>query len=168
MQFGGEGAAAGRGRRGPLLRWSLVLTRSVLRHGRRHAVLAMWRGERRCSFSRPRDFLAASFFTRGRRARWITPRRRAPWCEGTVLGLRRWRHAMSPVARGWLRGRQRVGRRRRAPCDAVEPLLVEVIDGAVAQELVHHEERGPCLHGSAERMRRRTGRCQQWSGGAAV
>jgi hypothetical protein len=73
---------------------------------------------------------------------------------------------MSPAARGWLRGRQRVGRRRRAPCgadelgDAVEPLLVEVVDGAVAQELVRREERGPCLHGSAMRVGRRTGRGQ--------
>ena len=55
---------------------------------------------------------------------------------------------MSSVARGWFRGRQRVGRRRRAPCGAdelggaVEPLLVEVVDGAVAQELVRCEERG--------------------------
>ena len=57
---------------------------------------------------------------------------------------------MSLVAHGWLRGRQRVGWRRRAPRgadelgDALEPLLVEVADGAVAQELVHCEERGPC------------------------
>ena len=69
---------------------------------------------------------------------------------------------MSPVARGWLRG-QRVGRRRRAPYgtdelgDAVEPLLVEVVDWAVAQELSRREKHGPCLHGSAVRVRRRTG-----------
>ena len=67
---------------------------------------------------------------------------------------------MSPVARGWLRGRQRVGRRRRAPCgadelgDAVEPLLIEVVDGAVTQELVRRDERGLFLHGSAVRVRR--------------
>ena len=165
-QLGGEGAAACRGCRGPLRGRSLVLARSALRHCRRRAVLMRWRGERRCSFSRPWDFLTASFFTRGRRARWITPRRRAPWCQVTVLGLRWWRHAMSPVARGWLRGRQGVGRRRRAPCgadelgDAVEPLLIEVVDGAVTQELVRHDERGPCLHGSAVRMRRRTSRVE--------
>ena len=64
---------------------------------------------------------------------------------------------MSPVARGWLRGRQRVGRRRRAPCgadelgDAVEPLLVEVVDWAVAQELVCHNEHSSSLHGRAGR-----------------
>ena len=73
---------------------------------------------------------------------------------------------MSPVAHGWLRGREREGRRQGAPCgadelgDAVEPLLIEVVDGAVAQEFVCGEERGPCLHGSAVRVRRRTGRGQ--------
>ena len=108
-QLGGEGTAAGRGCRGPLQRWSLLLTRSMLRRYRRRAVLTRQRGKRRCDFSRPRDFLAASLFARGHRARRITPRSRAPWCQGTVLGLRWWRHAMSPIARGWLRGRQIVG-----------------------------------------------------------
>ena len=71
---------------------------------------------------------------------------------------------MSPVARGWLRGRQRVGRRRRAPCgadelgDAVEPLIIEVVDGALTQELVRRDERDPCLHGSTVHVRRRTSR----------
>ena len=66
---------------------------------------------------------------------------------------------MSPVARGLLRGRQRVGRRQRALCssdklgDAVEPLLIDVVDGAVMQELVRRDERGPCLHGSMVRVR---------------
>ena len=65
---------------------------------------------------------------------------------------------MSPVARGWLRGRQRVGWRQRAPYgtdelgDTIEPLLIEVVDGAVTQELVRRDERGPCLHGSAVRV----------------
>ena len=127
-----------------------------------------------CSFSRPWDFLAASLFARGRRAWRVMPRGRAPWCQGTVLGQRWWRRAMSLVARGWRRVRQREGLRRGAPCgvdelgDAVEPLLVEVVDGAVAQELVRHEERSPRLHGSAACMRRRTGRGQRRSGGAAV
>ena len=71
---------------------------------------------------------------------------------------------MSPVAHGWLRGRQRVGRRRRAPYgmdepgDAVEPLLIDVVDGAVTQELVRHDECGPCLHRSAVHVRQRTSR----------
>ena len=73
---------------------------------------------------------------------------------------------MSHVARGWRRARQRVGRRRGAPCgadelgDAVEPLLIEVVDGAVVQEFVRREERGLCLHGSTARVRRRTSRGQ--------
>ena len=80
---------------------------------------------------------------------------------------------MSPVACGWLRGRQRVGWRQRAPCgtdelgDAVEPLLIEVVDGAVAQEFVCDEECGPCLHGSATSVGRGTDQGQRWSGGAA-
>ena len=62
---------------------------------------------------------------------------------------------MGYAARGWRRARQREGLRRGAPYsadklgDAVEPVLVEVVDRAVAQELVRHEERGPCIHGSA-------------------
>ena len=73
---------------------------------------------------------------------------------------------MGLVAHGWLRVRQREGRRREAPCgmdelgDAIEPFLVEVVDGAVVQELVRYEERGPCLHGRAMHMRRRTVRGQ--------
>ena len=71
---------------------------------------------------------------------------------------------MSPVPRGWLRGRQRVGRRRRAPYgadelgDAVEPLLIEVVDGAVTQELIRRDERGMCFHGSTVHVGRRTSR----------
>ena len=64
-QLGGEGAAASGGCRGPLRRWSLVLTRSVLRRCGRHEVLTWWRRERRRSSTWPRDFLAASLFARG-------------------------------------------------------------------------------------------------------
>ena len=69
---------------------------------------------------------------------------------------------MSCIARGWRRARQRVGRRRGAPCgadklgDAVKPVLVEVVDWAVAQELVRHEERGLCVCGNSTSVRRRT------------
>ena len=67
---------------------------------------------------------------------------------------------MSHVACGWWRVGQRVGQRRGAPRgvdelgDAIEPLLVEVVDGAVTQELVRRDERGLFLHGSAVRVRR--------------
>ena len=81
---------------------------------------------------------------------------------------------MSHIAHGWRRARQRVERCWGAPCgadelgDAIEPLLVEVVDWAVAQDVVRREERGPRLHGSTACMRRRTGRGQRRSGGAAV
>ena len=152
----------------------MVFARSALCLFRRRPVLTRRRGKCGCSFSRPRNFLAASLFTRGHQARWIAPWGRAPWRQGTILGSRRWRHTTSPVARGVLRGRQRVGRRQRAPRgtdklgDAVEPLLIDVIDGAVTQELVRHEERGLRIHGSATCVGRGIGRGQRWSGGAAV
>ena len=68
---------------------------------------------------------------------------------------------MHHVARGRRRAWQREGRRQGAPCgagelgDAVEPVLIEVVDRAVAQELVRHEQR---VHGSATGVGRGTGR----------
>ena len=62
---------------------------------------------------------------------------------------------MGHAARGWRRARQREGRRRGAPCgadelgDEVKPVLVEVINGVVAQELVRHAQSGLRVHGSA-------------------
>ena len=50
---------------------------------------------------------------------------------------------------------QREGRRRGAPCsadelsDASEPLLVEVVDGTVVQELTRQEQHGVRVHGGA-------------------
>ena len=67
-----------------------------------------------------------------------------------------------------------MGRRRGAPYgadklgNAVKPVLVEVVDRAVAQELVRHEEHGMRVHGSATCVGRGTGQGQRWSGGAAV
>ena len=121
------------------------------------------------------NLLVTSFFVRGPTARWITPLGRAswsedavltrgrlrrsmshvPWRKGAILVLRGWRRSVSHVAHGWRRARQRVGRRRGAPCgadelgDAVEPLLVEVVDGAVVQELTCQEQRGLRVRGSA-------------------
>ena len=85
---------------------------------------------------------------------------------GAVLVQRWWRCFVSYVAHGWRRASQRVGQCRGAPCsadklgDAVKPVLVEVVDWAVVQELVRHEERGPCVHGNVTSMRRRTGGSQ--------
>ena len=61
---------------------------------------------------------------------------------------------MGHAARSWRRLRQREGRRKGAPCsadklgDAVEPVLVEFVDGAVAQELTRHAQSGLRVHGS--------------------
>ena len=61
---------------------------------------------------------------------------------------------MSCVARSRRRARRREGRRRGAPCgadklgDAVEPVLVEVVDGVVAQELACHAQSGLHVHRS--------------------
>ena len=82
--------------------------------------------------------------------------------------------SMSHIARDWRRARQRKGRRRGAPCgadelgDAVEPVLIEVVDRAVAQELACHKQRGLHVRGSATSVRRRAGWGQQRSGGAAI
>ena len=62
---------------------------------------------------------------------------------------------MSLIARGWLMGRQRVGRRRRAPRGADELVLVEVIDGEVVQELTHQEQRGVRVRGGMTSVERR-------------
>ena len=178
-QLGGEGAAAGRGRRGPSWGWSLVLT-PTYHHSKRYGtlpqqtILAQQSEEWGSVLLRRRDFLTASFFARRRGTRQVTSWGRAPWRQGAVLGQRWWRCSVSYVARSRRRVRRREGRRRGAPCgadelgDAVELVLVEVVDRAIAQELVRHEEHGPCVHGSATSVGRGTGRGQRWSGGAAV
>ena len=62
---------------------------------------------------------------------------------------------MGHAARSWWSASKREGQRRGAPCgadklgDAVGPILVEVIDGAVAQELGHHAQSGLRDHRSA-------------------
>ena len=140
----------------------------------RQTILARRCEEWRSVLLRRRDFLTTSFFTRGRGTQQVASWGRAPRRQGAVLGQRWWRRSMSYVARSSWSVRRREGRRRGAPCgadelgDAVEPVIVEVVDRAVAQELVLHEERGPCVHGSATSVGRGTGRGQRWGGGAAV
>ena len=127
---------------------------------RRRMVLSWWRRERVSVFLRPGNFFAASFFMCGRPAQRVAPGGRASWRQGTILGQRWWRRSMSHVARGWRTVRQREGRRRGAPCgadelgDAVEPVLVEVVDRAVAQELACHEWHGLRVRGRATSVRR--------------
>ena len=117
-------------------RWRAVLPQQ--------SVLARWREEQRSVFLWSRDFLTTSFFTRGHGTWRVASWSRAPWRQGAVLGQRWWRRSVSYVARSWRRARQREGRCRGAPCgvdelgDAVEPVLVEVVDRAVTQELVRH------------------------------
>ena len=81
--------------------------------------------------------------------------RSAPRCESAILVLRGWRRSVSHIAHNRGRARQREGWCRGAPCgadelgDAVQPVLVEVIDGAVVQELACHAQSGLHVHGSA-------------------
>ena len=113
-------------------------------HGKRRgalpqqAILTRQCGERGSVLLRARDFLAASFFAHRRRAWWVAPQSRAPWRQGAVLGRRWWRCSVSYVARSWRWTRQREGRCGRAPGDADElgdaaqPVLIEVVDRAIA------------------------------------
>ena len=63
---------------------------------------------------------------------------------------------------------------RGSPCgadelgDSIEPFFIDVVDGAVAQELVCRDERRSGLHGRAGCARRRTSRGERGSGSAAV
>ena len=112
------------------------------------------------SFLRARDFLAALLLPRWHLTERVLPRGHASWSHGVFLRRRRPGRRRSLVARAGRGAVQWNGRRRRAPRgadelgDAVEPFFIDVVDGAVAQELVCREERGPCLHGSAVRVRR--------------
>ena len=140
--------------------------RGVLTCGSRSMVATCWSRERPGSFLRARDFLAALLLPRWHLTERVPPRGHAPWGQGAFLRGRRLRRPRSFVARAGRGAVQREGRRGGAPCgadelgDAVEPLLVEVVHGEVAEELVCRNERGPCLHGSAVRVGRRTGRGQ--------
>lgn len=178
-QLRGEGAATGRGHRALSWRRSFILV-SPRCHGKwRVAPLCQailtWRcWERWSVFLRSGYFLAASFFPRGCPARRVVPRGRASWRQSAVL-VQRWRRcSVSYVARSWRRARHREGWRGGAPSgadelgDAVQPVLVEVVDRAVAQELACHEQRGLRVYGSAASVRRRAGWGQRWSGGAAI
>ena len=66
---------------------------------------------------------------------------------------------MSHVANSWRVARHREGQCRGAPCGtdeldyASEPLLVEVVDGAVVQELTCQEQCGLRVHGGATSVR---------------
>ena len=124
------------------------------------AILTCWSREHASAFLGTRDFLAAPLLSHGRWMWWVSSRGRAPWSQGTFLGRRWQRHLLSCITHARRRARQREGRRWRAPCsadelgDASEPLLVEVVDGAVVQELTCQEQRGLCVRGGTMSVRR--------------
>ena len=130
--------------------------------------------ERPGSSLRARDFLAAPFLLRWHLTERVPPRGHAPWSHGVFLERRRLVRPRSYIARAGRGAAQQSERRKRAPCgsdelgDAVEPLLIDVVDGAVAQEFVCRDERSSSLQGCAERAGRRTSWCERWSSGAAV
>ena len=129
----------------------------VLTRGSRSMVVTCWSRERLGSFLRVRDFLAALLLPRWHLTERVPPRGHAPWSHGTFLRRRRLGRRRSFVARAGRGAVQRNGRRRRAPRgadepdDAVKPFFIDVVDGAVAQELVCRDERSSGLHGHAGR-----------------
>ena len=135
----------------------------VLTCGSRSMVATCWSRERPGSLLRARDFLAALLLPRWHLTERVSPRGHAPWNLGAFLRRRRLGHPRIFVARAGRGTVQRDGRCRGAPCgtdelgDAVDPVLVEVVNRAVAQELICHEEQGMCVHGIATCVGRRTG-----------
>ena len=131
-----------------------------------HGVLACWNRsvvatgrsrEHSGSFLGARDLLATLLLPRWRRTEWVPPRGHAPWGQGAFLRGRWLRRPRSFIARAGRGAVQRDGRRGGTPCgadelgNAVEPLFVDIVDWAVAQELVCRDERSPSLHGRAGR-----------------
>ena len=148
--------------------------RGVLTCGSRSMVATCWSRERPGSFLRARDSLAALLLPRWHLTERVPPRGHAPWSHGAFLRRRRPGRRRSFVARSGWGAVQRKGRRRRAPCgadeldDAVEPFFIDVIDRAIAQELVCCDERSPCLHGRTGHAGRGTSQGERGSGSAAV
>ena len=118
--------------------------------------------EHASTFLRARDLLAALFLLRGRSTQRVPPRSRAPWGQGAFLRGRQLRHPRSFIPRMGQGAVQLEGWRGGAPCgadelgDAVEPLFIDSVDWAVAQELVCRDEHSWSLHGHAECAGRRT------------
>ena len=131
--------------------------RGVLARWDRSVVVTDRSREHSGSFLGARNLLAAPLLLRWRRTGWVPSRGHAPWGQGAFLRGRRLRRPRSFIARAGRGAVQREGRRGGAPCgadelgDAVEPLFVDVVDWAVAQELVCRDERSSSLHGRAGR-----------------
>lgn len=163
-QLSGEGRAARSGHWRPLVMKSLILEVSarcrpeqcrVLARWSRSAVMTCWCGEHTGSSLRTRDLLAPPLLLRRRWTERVPSRGRAPWCQGAFLRGRRLRRLWSCVARAGRGAVQREGWCRGAPCsadelgDVGEPLVVEVIDGTVVQELSRQEQLGVRVRRSA-------------------
>jgi len=153
---------------------SLVLWVPMRCSWEQRGVLTCWSRERSSSFSRAWDFLAALLLPRWHMTVRVPLRGRAPWSQGAFSRGRRLRRPWSFIARAGRGAVQRERRRGGAPSgadelgDLVEPLLVDVVDWAVAQELVCRDERSSGLHGRAGRARRRTSRGERGCSSAAV
>lgn len=102
-------------------------------------------GEHRGGFLGARDLLAALLLLRWRRMERVPPRGHAPWGQGAFLRGRWLRRPQSFVTRARRGVVQREGWRRGASSDTDElgdvgePLIVEVVDGTVVQELPRQE-----------------------------
>ena len=92
------------------------------------------------------DILVAPFLLRRRRTWRVSPWGYAPWSQGTFLGRRQRRRLLILAPCMGRRARQREGPQGGAPCgtdelgDAGEPVLVEVVDGAIVEELLCQEQ----------------------------
>ena len=124
----------------------------------RHAGLTWGCWKHACFYLMPLHHLAAHLFPCGCLAWRVTPWCHSPWFDNGALGWGRWRWPMSHVARG-----RRLLRQHAVRCgavsgstdelgDALEPLLVEVVDGAVAKELPRHEQSSLHVHQAATRV----------------
>ena len=130
-------------------------------------------GERPGSFLGTRVLLAALLLLRWWRTERVPSRGHALWGQGAFLRERRLGRPRSFLARTGRGVVQREGQSRGAPSgadelgDAGEPLVVEVVDGTVVQELPRQEQRRVRVLRSATGMGRGAGRSHRRSGGAA-
>ena len=133
--------------------------RGVLARWSRSAVVIGRCGEHTGSFLGTRDLLAALLLLCWRRTERVPSRGHAPWGQGAFLRERQLRRPRSFLVRARQGAMQREGWSRGAPggadelVDAGEPLVVEVVDGTVVQELSRQEQRGVRVHRSATGVR---------------
>ena len=99
--------------------------------------MARRRWERVSTFPGMWDLLVAHFLLCRHRTWRVSPWGYTPWSQGTFLGRRRRRRLLILAPFMGRRVRQREGPQGGAPCgtdeldDAGEPVLIEVVDGAI-------------------------------------